>query len=373
MSIKRWSRWIRTGLGLVLSSLVALRIWAIAVPAPVEAALPTQLQVATRVISPFVMNDNNQLTGFSIDLWNKITEQLGIKSNLTVYPTFPQMVAAIDSKKADVAISAISITAERDEKYDFSLPIFTSGLQILVRSSQQSGIAPNLLRDIFSPAILQIIALTLGLVVIASHLIWLLERKHPNSNISEQYFPGIFQAAWWSAGTLAAQAEEMPRSPYGRVMAIFWMFVSVLFITYFTATITTSMTVGQLQGDIRSIDDLQNRVVATTSGSSAAKFLRDKRIQTKEFDKIESAYDALLAKETDAVVFDAPVLLYYASHDGQNKVQLVGGLIREENYGILMRLNSPLRKPISTAILMLRENGTYQAIYDKWFKTEAQS
>ena len=32
-----------------------------------------------------------------------------------------------------------------------------------------------------------------------------------------------------------------------------------------------------------------------------------------------------------------------------------------------MQLNSPLRKQIDGALVALRENGTYQQVYDKWF------
>ncbi|HYV32989.1 MAG TPA: hypothetical protein VEO53_18015 [Candidatus Binatia bacterium] len=33
----------------------------------------------------------------------------------------------------------------------------------------------------------------------------------------------------------------------------------------------------------------------------------------------------------------------------------------------MMQLDSPLRRPIDLALLALRENGTYQLLYDKWF------
>jgi polar amino acid transport system substrate-binding protein len=31
------------------------------------------------------------------------------------------------------------------------------------------------------------------------------------------------------------------------------------------------------------------------------------------------------------------------------------------------RLDSPLRRKIDVALIALRDNGTYQQIYDKWF------
>jgi polar amino acid transport system substrate-binding protein len=329
---------------------------------------PGQLRVATRLIAPFAMQENGKLTGFSIELWQKIAAQLGMQFQFAVYPTLPKMLAAVEQNKADLAIAATSITAEREQKFDFSYPMFASGLKILIRNPHRSGYVPNLFRDLMSPALLQIVGLAVLMVIVAAHLIWFIERRHPKSLISHRYFPGIFEAAWWSASTLATQAEEMPRGALGRVIAVFWMFIAVLFVAYFTATVTAGMTAQTLQGDIKNLDDLNGRIVATNAGSTAAAFLRSRPLKIVEVDKIEVAYAALLAQQVDAVVFDAPVLLYYAAHDGQGKVQVVGEMIRDESYGILLRPKSPYRKPINRALLKLKENGTYQSLYDKWFK-----
>ncbi|WP_338421848.1 transporter substrate-binding domain-containing protein [Nostoc flagelliforme] len=44
--------------------------------------------------------------------------------------------------------------------------------------------------------------------------------------------------------------------------------------------------------------------------------------------------------------------------------------MREESYGIVLPNNSQYRKPINQALLNLKENGTYQSLYDKWFDAE---
>jgi polar amino acid transport system substrate-binding protein len=353
------------------------------------------LRVATRVIPPFVMQNNNQLTGFSIDLWEKILQELGQasatkasatkasasnspipasqNSQITVYNTLPEMLGAVRDGKADLAIAAISITAERESQFDFSYPIFNSGLQILVRTPKKSGAFGNIFKDLLSPSFLQLIGLAIAMVVFASHLIWVLERRHPHSPIASSYFPGIFEAAWWAASTLATQAEEMPKGVMGRVMAVLWMFVSVLFVAYFTATVTASMTVESLQGDIKNIADLKGRSVATIARSSAAEFLQSQPITVVPVDKIDDAYRALLTEKVDAVIFDTPVLQYYAIQEGKGKVQVVGDLLRRESYGIALATGNPDRKAINSALLKLHENGTYQALYDRWFKADRGS
>jgi len=106
---------------------------------------------------------------------------------------------------------------------------------------------------------------------------------------------------------------------------------------------------------------------ATTRGSTAATYLAELRAQVIEVSRIEEAYQALLNKDAEAVVFDAPILLYYAANEGKGRVHMVGGPFRKEDYGIVFQQGNPLRKQVNNALLALREDGTYQQIYDKWF------
>ncbi|MDZ8225052.1 transporter substrate-binding domain-containing protein [Nostoc sp. ChiVER01] len=333
--------------------------------------LQQPLLVATRVIPPFVIQDKGELSGFSIDLWRSIANQIGVESKFIEYPSVPELLSAIKDNKANLGIAAISITAERQQNFDFSLPILAGGLQIMVRNSETNNSNfPNILELFFSTSLLQVIGLALVLIVVAAHIIWLSERHHQDGMIPKSYFPGIFKACWWAAATLATQADEMPKGVLGRLVGIVWMFIGVLFVAYFTASATTSLTVQQLQGDIKTIDDLPGKIVATTAGSTAAAYLREHKISVLEVSKIEQAYNALQTKKADAVVFDAPVLLFYAANEGKGKVQIVGSILREESYGIILPNNSPYRKPINQALLSLKENGTYQSLYDKWFDAE---
>ena len=116
----------------------------------------------------------------------------------------------------------------------------------------------------------------------------------------------------------------MPRQWLARVLAVLWMFTGVVFVAFYTAQLTATLTVQQIQGTINGPDDLQGKKVATTRGSTAAAYLRELRAQVLEVAVIEDAYQALLNKEADAVVFDAPILLYYAANEGKGRVHMVG-------------------------------------------------
>ena len=48
-------------------------------------------------------------------------------------------------------------------------------------------------------------------------------------------------------------------------------------------------------------------------------------------------------------------------------MQTVGSLFRRESYGIVFPTDSPHRKRVNEALLHIKEDGTYDRLYAKWF------
>jgi ABC-type amino acid transport substrate-binding protein len=95
--------------------------------------------------------------------------------------------------------------------------------------------------------------------------------------------------------------------------------------------------------------------------------LRAQGVPFAEVAAIGEAYDMLARGSVQAVVYDAPVLRYYAAHAGKGQVQVVGPIFKPEKYGIALPPGSALRKPINEALLELMQDGAYAEIHDKWF------
>jgi len=328
-----------------------------------------QLRVATRIVKPFVFEDKGKLTGFSVELWNEIAKQLNLKSEFVVNTTVRDLLASVNNHEAALGIAAISITAERELQWDFSQPMFDAGLQILVSAQAgENSMFANVFSGILTRDFLLMIGAIIALIAVPAHIVWLLERRPSGSLLTHRsYFPGIFEAAWWSGATLGAQADQMPKSALARVAALIWMFTSIILIAYFTASVTSNLTLQQLRGDIKGPEDLPGKKIASVKGSTSVEYLRQHNTEVNEFAKVDEAYQALQQGQVAAVVYDAPVLLHYASHEGKGKVQTAGAIFRKENYGIAFPANSVHRKPVNEALLKLKENGTYDQLYAKWF------
>jgi polar amino acid transport system substrate-binding protein len=359
----------------VISSFsLALVVLMFSLSMPAARALDSKLVVATKdTVPPFAFRNKSDLTGFSIELWSNIAKKLGKQYQWLPLKTTPEILQAVEAEKADLGIANISITSDREDKFDFSFPMFESGLQIMTLSRQQPAGLPYFFGLFFTSSLLQLFAWMALLVLLLSHVVWFFERGNKKTDISDSYIPGIFEACWWAAATLATQAESMPKSLLGRMLAVLWMFTSVVFVAYFTATVTSNLTVQNLQGDIKGPNDLPGKTVLTVKSSTAEKYLRKGGLSVVSYPSIDIAYKALLARKGDAIVYDSPVLVYLSSHEGKGLVTVVGSIFEKESYGIVFPQGSQLRKAVNEALLSLIESGYYQKLYDHWFQQSSHS
>jgi polar amino acid transport system substrate-binding protein len=339
--------------------------------APVQAQ---SLTVVTRELPPFIIKEGDAITGFSAELWQELATRTGVSFTWLERKNVTEILKTIEEGEADVGIAAISITSEREQRFDFSQPMFEAGLQVMVPDEADNSFSPWTVLNYFTsgamPYLLGILAL---LILIPGHIVWWAERNHDNSPFSRHYFPGIFHAMGWALSAAAGQQNDSPRSRLGRITSIAAVFVSLLFLTYWQAELTSSFTVQQLQGGIQGPDDLPGKRIGTTQGSTAALWVGQHQGKLTEYQKIAEAFTELEKGNLDAIVYDSPVLLYHAATAGRGRMRVVGPVFKKENYGIVFPRTTvlprqrDLRKLVNEALLKMREDGTYDRLYTRWF------
>ena len=331
-----------------------------------------KIRVVTKPIEPFSFSQNGKLIGFSIDLWEAVAKEAGLQFDIQNVDTVPQMLEALKTKQAEVAIAAISITAERHGMMDFSQPYYDSGLQILVATNaaaNRGNFATNLTRQFLNWNTFKVLGSVLLVMFLISHLVWFFERRRNAEMYPEPYAPGVWESFWWTISMLCTGGCEA-KGPMGvpaRLIAILWMIVSIVLIAYFTAAVTTEMTVKSLTGDISGPGDLPGVKVGTVAGSTAETWLRNNKAKVSSYPDVASAVAVLNSGDLKAVVYDAPVLRYYLSKKVGTRLRLVGPTFEKQFYGIGLQQESPLRLPINRALLALNERGFMEELQKKWF------
>ena len=357
---------------------LAIVVWLVAAIAGVPFFVPSAsaeqkaLTVATRNLSPFVMTDGDLKSGFTIDIVEEIAKREDWKLNYDVYPSVSEQLKAVTEKRADFAAAAISVTSERSKIFDFTQPIMSGGPQIMVPKSTAAASTPGLvdfLKLLFSKTVLFWLLAAVAIAVIPAHIVWLFERRHPEPMVSKSYFPGIFQSFRWGVGAMVAAADDSPRHSLSRLIAVVWAFVSIVFISYYTATLSANFTVGKIGSQIKGPADLIGKSVCTVDKTTSSKALDRYGVKYEGVKGIDDCFNGIRAHSYDAVVYDAPVLTYYATQTAPGTVDLVGGVLTPEDYGIAFPNESPLREDADEALLKMREDGTFGQIRQKWFGT----
>ncbi len=194
-------------------------------------------------------------TGFSANLAAEIADRLGRQLVVTIEP-FAELFPRLKSGECDIAMSAITITPERQAEVDFSDPYFSSGQALLV--PLDSGIA------------------------------------------------SVSDLRGKSVGVLKASTNQKEAEGIAGIKAI------VL------------------------------------------------------FDEKPPMFAALVAGKVDAVICDTPFAKYNAKQTGKTRIAKV--LTRGDTYGIALKKgNTALVTKIDDALALIKQDGTYERLYEKYF------
>lgn len=329
-------------------------------------------RAGTFISPPLVLEQDGKFNGFCVELWQEIARRLGLATEWQVMPGVTDAFQALRDGKVDILVAGVLITAERDREFDFTYPFAEVGQAILVPDS--GGDSPllspllMLLGLLVSRTTLVWFAGALLFVVVAAHLVWLLERRRSDGLLpTRDYLPGILHAMHWTGATLLTQGGDGPRQPLARAFGLIWMFVGIVFVALYTAQLTADLTVARIHGEINGPKDLPGRVVGTLAGSVSEDYLRRQNAKVRTFDSFDALYAALLERKVEAVVLAALPLRYFASHEGQGRVRLVGEEFDRRSAAFAVPVDSGLRRRVDGALVSLQEDGTYGRLYRKWF------
>lgn len=123
---------------------------------------------------------------------------------------------------------------------------------------------------------------------------------------------------------------------------------------------------------IESIDDLAGRPVAVQSGTTGLNYARENAPEASLVEYPEDAvmWSALQSEQVDAILQDLPVNVEHARED--SGYVIVEEYPTDEQYGYALAGDAPaeLVDAVNNALQALRENGTYDEIYDSYFAAD---
>nr|XP_021195639.2 glutamate receptor ionotropic, kainate 2 isoform X3 [Helicoverpa armigera] len=370
------------------------------------------LIVTTILSSPYCMRreasekltGNAQFEGYAIDLIHEISKILGFNYTFKLAPDgrygsynretkeWDGMIRELLEQRADLAIADLTITYDREQVVDFTMPFMNLGISVLYRKPIKQP--PNLF-SFLSPLSLDVWIYMATAYLGVSVLLFILARFSPyewdsprncldEPPVLENQFT-LLNSLWFTIGSLMQQGSDIaPKAVSTRMVAGMWWFFTLIMISSYTANLAAFLTVERMDSPIESAEDLAKQTkikYGALKGGSTAAFFRDSNFSTYQrmWSFMESARPSVFAtsnkegeervvrgKGAYAYLMESTTIEYVVERNCD--LTQVGGMLDSKGYGIAMPPNSPYRTAISGAVLKLQEEGKLHILKTKWWK-----
>ncbi|XP_072243864.1 glutamate receptor ionotropic, delta-2 isoform X1 [Leuresthes tenuis] len=367
------------------------------------------LRVVTVLEEPFVMVSENVLgkpkkyQGFSIDVLDALSNYLGFKYEIYVAPDHKYgslqpdgqwngLMGELVFKRADVGLSALTITPERESVVDFTTRYMDYSVGVLLRKAERTVdmfacLAP------FDLSLWACIAGTVLLVGILVYLLnWLNPPRLPMGSVSSTT---LYNSMWFVYGSFVQQGGEVPYTTLATrmMMGVWWMFALIVISSY-TANLAAFLTITRIENSIQSLQDLSKQTelpYGTVLDSAVYDQVRSKAMNPFERDPMYSQMwrminrtgggDNNMEESKEGIrkvkygrfgfIWDAAVLEYVANNDEDCSFYTVSNNAPDRGYGIAMQHGSPYRDIFSQRILELQQNGDMDILKLKWWPKDS--
>nr|XP_015193072.1 PREDICTED: glutamate receptor ionotropic, kainate 4 isoform X1 [Lepisosteus oculatus]XP_015193074.1 PREDICTED: glutamate receptor ionotropic, kainate 4 isoform X1 [Lepisosteus oculatus]XP_015193075.1 PREDICTED: glutamate receptor ionotropic, kainate 4 isoform X1 [Lepisosteus oculatus]XP_015193076.1 PREDICTED: glutamate receptor ionotropic, kainate 4 isoform X1 [Lepisosteus oculatus] len=370
----------------------------------------TTLTVTTILENPYVMlkknhqdlEDNERYEGFCVDMLRELADILKFNYKIRLVGdglygvpeangTWTGMVGELISRKADLAVAGLTITAEREKVIDFSKPFMTLGISIMYRVHMGRRPGYFSFLDPFSPGVwlfmlLAYLAVSCVLFLVARLTPYEWYNPHPCLKgrcnlLINQYSLG--NSFWFPVGGFMQQGSTIaPRALSTRCVSGVWWAFTLIIISSYTANLAAFLTVQRMEVPIESVDDLADQTAieyGTMQGGSTMTFFQNSRYQTYQrmWNFMHSKQPSVFVKSTEegiarvlnsnyAYLLESTMNEYYRQRNC-NLTQ-IGGLLDTKGYGIGMPLGSVYRDEFDLAILKLQEENRLEILKRKWWE-----
>jgi ABC-type amino acid transport substrate-binding protein len=327
------------------------------VPAETEDAF---VRAGVHISPPFVMaGETGAYEGMAVDLWDGISNALGLRTEYTGYRSVDELLKALESNEIDVVVTNLTVTHARAQFMRFTYPWYDAGLRIMINTDARN----SFWHEIRKAGRLNAYLLLAGALIVFSLAVTII-RRALNPAFPRSWLDGFslnFRSIISTAvsGTIPESFDRIGGENrwFHNIITALLSLCGVALVAYITSTVTSVMTTVSLTNtEIYALADLAGKKVGVLGGSAAAEYLRRSGFATLAFDDIDAASSALLGKNISAVVADAPVVEYSARAHPGSPVKVTGELFHPDKYAFALGRGSGLADSVSVQIIKFHED-----------------
>ncbi|XP_031105981.1 glutamate receptor 2.8-like [Ipomoea triloba] len=318
-------------------------------------------------------------TGFCIDVFEQVMKSMPYHVpykyiRFEIPQGYDDFVAQVFFGNFDAVVGDVTILSNRSKHVDFTLPFTESGVTIVVPVKQDDRKNAWIF---LKPLKKELWGTTAAFFIFIGTVIWVLEHQ-VNKEFQGPRHKQVGMVFWFSFSTLVYAHREKVVSNLSRFVIIVWVFVVLVLTSSYTASLTSMLTVQQLQPTVTDVYNLiKNRdYVGYQDGSFVADMLKNMNFESRRMRNYSTLeeYDEALTNGSGnggvaAIMDELPYLrLFLEKYCG--KYTMVGPIYKTAGFGFAFPRGSPLVPDVSRAILSVTESDAMLNITKKWLWNE---
>ncbi|XP_022848938.1 glutamate receptor 1.2-like [Olea europaea var. sylvestris] len=307
--------------------------------------------------------------GFCMDVFNAAIERLLYKIDYEFIPlygdngSYSDHVYNVYLQIFDAAVGDITITSNRSQYVDFTLPFTEFGVGMVARLDDKDP------WFFLKPLSVDLWIMSAGFFILTGFIVWLIEHR---INVEFQGSLGwqIGTILWFAASTLVYAHREKLQSNLSRFVVGIWLFVVLILTSSYTANLSSLLTVQQIR--LTKNDYIGYPKNSFSEGLHVNNLnFQDNRL--KPYSSLEDYYDALRKGSKNggvgAIIDEIPYIkLFLAKYP--HEFAMINSSETTNGFAFAFKKGSPLVHDMSRAIAGLREEGKILEMEKKWFRSQ---
>lgn len=316
---------------------------------------------------PFAHKDElGRWEGIAVDLWLLISQKKDVRYRI-IEINQDSMAAVLNSGKIDVVANSLILSADTYKDIDLTYPFYTSSLAYATRSSLRKDPLVSVFDIIISWSFIKLALIFIACIVPVGILIWLFERKKDKSDYGGK--KGIGMGIFWAGTTFTTIAgEKNPSTTGGRIITLTWMFISIIAVSFFTATVTNIINQDINEPMILNQKDFSGKPVGLLKDIDDYNF-KNIGAKLKVYDSSQDGFNALKKGQIDAFVSNEYMLRYDIKTMNYDDVILYPMRAEQVSFSFGMKHDSPIRDFVNNCILEMLGTEEYIRIEYKYLET----
>ena len=203
-------------------------------------------------------------------------------------------------------------------------------------------------------------------------LMWFIERPakrcvsdDPNSSVVS-----LRDGIYWAVVTMTTvgYGDKTPKTPIGRLVAIFWMLGSLVLISILSATLVSRLTAERVEEAMNLVNaDLIGKRLTAVSSSSGSEFLDSLGLAYTKHETLLQALEALRVNEADVAVNGVGALRHLVSAHFARDLHVQRELLAPAYMAFALPPNSALKKPVDRVLMRITASPEWRKVEETYF------